>query len=34
MNVEHEVTLLIEEIRRLGSKSKSCTILDQHNCLG
>jgi len=32
MNVEHEVTLLIQEIRRLGSISKSCTILDQHHC--
>lgn len=28
MNVEHEVTLLVDEIRRLGSKSKSCTIFE------
>lgn len=26
MNVEHEIGLLVEEIRRLGTRSKYCNI--------
>lgn len=26
MNVEHEISLLVEEIRRLGTKSKHCNV--------
>lgn len=29
MNVEHEISLLVEEIRRLGTKSKYCDIADR-----
>lgn len=29
MNVEHEISLLVEEIRRLGTKSKYCNISDR-----
>lgn len=29
MNVEHEINLLVEEIRRLGTKSKYCSISDR-----
>lgn len=28
MNVEHEISLLVEEIRRLGTKSKHCNVSD------
>lgn len=31
MNVEHEISLLVEEIRRLGTKSKYCNTSDHTN---
>ncbi|OXB68444.1 hypothetical protein ASZ78_010065 [Callipepla squamata] len=34
MNVEHEINLLVEEIRRLGTKSKHCNLSDHTDADG